>query len=265
VKPPPFLYERAESVEHAAALLAEHGDEAKILAGGQSLVPILNFRLIRPTMLIDVNPIEELARIDGNSVGATVRQADFSGVPLAELALPHVGHFTTRNRGTVGGSVAHADPSAELPLCLLVLGGAVRTSKGRKIPAEDFFVSHFTTTLEPDELVTATLWPEGGAVGFAEGALRHGDYALSMCACSVRVVGGDVAEARVGVGSVVDRPTLLDLDLAGADPTAETARAAGAAAAELVDPPPNLHASAEYLKHLTALVVERALAQAFTA
>jgi carbon-monoxide dehydrogenase medium subunit len=265
VKPPPFLYERAESVEHAAALLAEHGDEAKILAGGQSLVPILNFRLIRPSMLIDVNPIEELARIDGSSVGATVRQADFSGVPLAELALPHVGHFTTRNRGTVGGSVAHADPSAELPLCLLVLGGAVRTSKGREIPAEDFFVSHFTTTLEPDELVTATLWPEGGAVGFAEGALRHGDYALSMCACSVRVVGGDVAEARVGVGSVVDRPMLLDLDLVGADPTAETARAAGAAAAELVDPPPNLHASAEYLKHLTALVVERALAQAFTA
>ena len=265
MKPPPFLYERAESVEHAAALLAEHGDEAKILAGGQSLVPILNFRLIRPSMLIDVNPIEELARIDGSSVGATVRQADFSGVPLAELALPHVGHFTTRNRGTVGGSVAHADPSAELPLCLLVLGGAVRTSKGREIPAEDFFVSHFTTTLEPDELVTATLWPEGGAVGFAEGALRHGDYALSMCACSVRVVGGDVAEARVGVGSVVDRPMLLDLDLVGADPTAETARAAGAAAAELVDPPPNLHASAEYLKHLTALVVERALAQAFTA
>ncbi len=111
-----------------------------------------------------------------------------------------------------------------------MLGGAVRTSKGSEIPADDFFVSHFTTTLEPDELVTATLWPEGGAVGFEEVALRHGDYALSMCACSVRVDGGEVTEARVGVGSVVDRPTLLDLELAGADATDETARAAGAAA-----------------------------------
>jgi carbon-monoxide dehydrogenase medium subunit len=265
VKPPPFAYERAESVEHAAALLAEHGDEAKILAGGQSLVPILNFRLIRPSMLIDVNSIEGLAQVDGRSVGATVRQADFSGVPLADLALPNVGHLTTRNRGTVGGSVAHADPSAELPLCLLVLGGAVRTSRGREIQADDFFVSHFTTTLEPDELVTATLWPEGAAVGFAEVGLRHGDYALSMCACSVRVDGGEVTEARVGVGSVVDRPTLLDVDMSGAEASRETARAVGAAAAGLVDPPANLHASAEYLKHLTAVVVERALTQAIAA
>ena len=265
MKPPPFAYERAESVEHAAALLAEHGDEAKILAGGQSLVPILNFRLIRPSMLIDVNSIEGLAQVDGRSVGATVRQADFSGVPLADLALPHVGHLTTRNRGTVGGSVAHADPSAELPLCLLVLGGAVRTSRGREIQADDFFVSHFTTTLEPDELVTATLWPEGAAVGFAEVGLRHGDYALSMCACSVRVDGGEVTEARVGVGSVVDRPTLLDVDMSGAEASRETARAVGAAAAGLVDPPANLHASAEYLKHLTAVVVERALTQAIAA
>jgi aerobic carbon-monoxide dehydrogenase medium subunit len=265
VKPPPFRYERAESVEHAAALLAEHGEEAKILAGGQSLVPILNFRLIRPTLLVDVNRVEELACVDGDSVGATVRQADFAGVPLAALALPHVGHFTTRNRGTVGGSIAHADPSAELPLCLLVLGGAVRTSKSREIDADDFFVSHFTTTLPPDELVTATVWPAGGAVGFAEVALRHGDYALSMCACSVRVERGVVSEARVGVGSVVDRPTLLDLDLTGAAASAETAREAGAAAAALVDPPANLHASAAYLKHVTGVVVERALTQALAA
>lgn len=265
MKPPPFRYERAESVEHAAALLGEHGDEAKILAGGQSLIPILNFRLIRPGVLIDVNRVEELASTDGTAIGATVRQADFAGVPLAALALPHVGHFTTRNRGTVGGSVAHADPSAELPLCLLVLGGAVRTSSGREVDADAFFVSHFTTTLEPDELVTATVWPEGGRVGFAEVALRHGDYALSMCACSVRVVDGAVSDARVGVGSVVDRPTLLDLDLVGAEATVETAREAGAAAGRLVDPPANLHASAAYLKHVTAVVVERALTQALAA
>jgi len=265
VKPPPFRYERPESVEEAASLLGEHGDEAKILAGGQSLVPILNFRLIRPSVIVDVNRIRSLATVDGPAVGATVRQADFASVPLASLALPHVGHFTTRNRGTVGGSIAHADASAELPLCLLVLGGSVRTSKGREVAADEFFVSHYTTTLAPDELLTATVWPDGGAVGFAEVALRHGDYALSMCACSVEVADGVVRRARVGVGSVVDRPTLLELDLAGAAADAETARAAGAAAAAAVDPPGNLHASPEYLKHVTGVVAERALAQAFAA
>jgi carbon-monoxide dehydrogenase medium subunit len=265
VKPPPFRYERPESVDGAAALLAEHGDEAKVLAGGQSLVPILNFRLVRPSVLVDVNRIASLRERDGESVGATLRQADFAGVPLADLALPHVGHFTTRNRGTVGGSVAHADPSAELPLCLLVLDGRVRTSRGREIPADAFFVSHFTTTLEPDELVTATVWPQGDAPGFAELTLRHGDYALSMCACSVRVEDGVVRTARVGVGSVVDRPTLLELSLVGEPATGETARAAGADAAAAVDPPGNLHASAKYLRHATGVVVERALRQAFAA
>jgi 2-furoyl-CoA dehydrogenase FAD binding subunit len=265
LKPPPFRYEHVESVEEAAALLAEHGDEAKILAGGQSLVPILNFRLIRPSLLVDVNRVESLARVEGETVGATVRQADFEGVPLASLALPHIGHFTTRNRGTVGGSIAHADPSAELPLCLLVLGGRVVTSSGREIDADAFFVAHFTTTLEPGELITATVWPQGGAVGFAEFALRHGDYALSMCACSLRVDDGVVHSARIGVGSVVDRPILLELDVAGAAADEHTAREAGAAAAQLVDPPGNLHASSAYLKHITSVVVERALMQAFAA
>jgi CO/xanthine dehydrogenase FAD-binding subunit len=265
VKPAPFRYERPETVEEAAALLAEHGDEAKILAGGQSLVPVLNFRLVRPSVIVDVNRISSLAETDGEAVGATVRQADFAGVPLADLALPHVGHFTTRNRGTVGGSVAHADASAELPVCLLVLGGRVRTSSGREIDADDFFVSHFTTTLEPDELVTATVWPRGGAVGFAEVTLRHGDFALSMCACSVHVDGGVVRRARVGVGSVVDRPTLLDLGLEGAPATEATAAEAGAAASAAVDPPGNLHASPQYLRHVTGVVVTRALTQAFAA
>jgi aerobic carbon-monoxide dehydrogenase medium subunit len=265
VKPPPFRYERPETLEEAAALLAEHGDDAKVLAGGQSLVPILNFRLIRPSVLVDVNRVAGLDTVDGRLVGATVRQSDFAGVPLAGLALPHVGHLTTRNRGTVGGSVAHADPSAELPLCLLVLDGSVRTSKGRDIPADDFFVAHFTTTLEPDELVVATVWPGGDRVGFAEVSLRHGDYGLAICACSLRVANGFIESARVGVGSVVDRPTLVDLGLAGASATAESAREAAATAATLVDPPGNLHAGPRYLKHLTAVVVERALMQALAA
>jgi len=263
VKPAPFRYERPDTVEEAAALLAEHGDEAKVLAGGQSLVPLLNFRLVRPAVLVDVNRVAGLDRIEDGRVGATVRQSDFLGVPLVEEAMPFVGHFVTRNRGTVGGSIAHADPSAELPLCLLVLGGSVVTSKGRELAADDFFRSHFTTALEPDELVVETIWPDGGAVAFEEFAQRHGDFALSLAACSVHIEDGTVREARVGVGSVADRPTLLELGLAGAPASEETAREAGAKAAAAVDPPGNLHASAAYLSHLTGVLVERVLARAF--
>ena len=262
MKPAPFHYERPGTVEAAAALLAEHGDEAKVLAGGQSLVPVLNFRLLRPSVLVDVNRVAGLDAVADGRVGAMVRQKDFSGNALVDQAMPFVGHFVTRNRGTVGGSVAHADASAELPLCLLVLGGSVRTSKGREIAADDFFISHFTTALEPDELLVETVWPAGGSVAFEEDALRHGDFALSMCACSLELHDGTIRSARVGVGAVVDRPTLLELGLDGASATPETAREAGASAAGLVDPPGNLHASAGYLKHLTGVVVERALLKA---
>jgi CO/xanthine dehydrogenase FAD-binding subunit len=148
VKPAPFAYERPDTVEEAAALLAEHGDEAKVLAGGQSLVPVLNFRLLRPAVLVDVNRVAGLDSRDGERVGATVRQRDFAGNALADLAMPFVGHYVTRNRGTVGGSIAHADAAAELPLCLVVLGGSVVTNR-RTIAAEDFFVGHFTTALDP--------------------------------------------------------------------------------------------------------------------
>jgi CO/xanthine dehydrogenase FAD-binding subunit len=263
MKPAPFRYERPETLEEAAALLAEHGDEAKVLAGGQSLVPVLNFRLLRPSVLVDVNRVAGLDRRANGTVGATVRQRDFSGNALADLAMPFVGHYVTRNRGTVGGSIAHADASAELPLCLVVLGGTVRTSKGREFAADDFFVAHYTTALEPDELLVETEWPApAGSVGFSEFALRHGDFALSMCACLLRVEDGTIREARVGVGAVVDRPTLLELELAGAPATTETAREAGVRAAALVDPPGNLHASPAYLKKLTSVVVTRALEQA---
>jgi 2-furoyl-CoA dehydrogenase FAD binding subunit len=190
-----------------------------------------------------------------------VRQRDFRGNALADLGMPYVGHYVTRNRGTVGGSIAHADASAELPLCLVALGGTVTTSKERRIAAEEFFVSHYTTLLEPDELLVSTTWPAAPRAGFSEFALRHGDFALSACACNVRVEAGVFADARVAVGGVVDRPSLLDLQLEGAPATAETAREAGERAAALVDPPGNLHASAAYLKHLTSVVVTRALEQ----
>jgi CO/xanthine dehydrogenase FAD-binding subunit len=192
-----------------------------------------------------------------------VRQRELAGIPLVELAMPFVGHYVTRNRGTVGGSIAHADASAELPLCLLVLGGSVHTSSGRDLPADEFFVSHFTTALEDDELLVETSWPEAEAVGFAEFALRHGDFALSACACSLALHEGTITDARVGVGAVVDRPQLLELDLVGAPATPETAREAGARATTLVDPFGNQHVSAAYLRSLTGVVVERALTQAF--
>jgi CO/xanthine dehydrogenase FAD-binding subunit len=263
MKPAPFRYERPTTVEETVALLREHGDEAKLLAGGQSLVPLLNLRLTRPALIVDINRVSGLDRRDGSTVGATVRQRELSGIPLVELAMPFVGHYVTRNRGTVGGSIAHADASAELPLCLLVLGGSVHTSKERELPAEEFFVSHFTTALEPDELLLATSWPDGGAVGFAEFALRHGDFALAACACSLGLHDGTITDARVGVGAVGDRPVLLELDLVGAPATAETAREAGASAATMVDPFGSQHATAGYLRSLTGVVVERALIQAF--
>jgi 2-furoyl-CoA dehydrogenase FAD binding subunit len=263
MKPAPFLYERPGTVEEVVSLLREHGDEAKVLAGGQSLVPLLNLRLARPQVIVDVNHVAGLDRLDGVRVGATVRQRALSEIPLVALAMPYVGHYVTRNRGTIGGSIAHADASAELPLCLLVLGGSVHTSRGRVIAAEEFFVSHFTTTLEPDELLLETTWPAGGAVGFSEFALRHGDFALSVCACSLELHESTITSARVGIGAVVDRPTLLDLDLMGAPATHSTAREAGARAASLVDPFGNQHVTAGYLKSLTGVVVERALCQAF--
>lgn len=259
MKPPPLRYARAESVEEALSLLTEHGGEAKVLAGGQSLVPLLNMRLARPTLLIDINRVVELANVAADDgalrVGAIVRQADrrLLGLPLLAEALPHVGHFATRNRGTVGGSIAHADASAELPVALVLLGGAVlaRSTRGdREIPAADFFLGHFTTALEPDELLVETVWPRpaaGFGYAFEELAQRRGDYALCMAAAAVR---GD--QMRVALGSVVDRPTLLEVD----------PDRPGESAAEQVAPYGNLHASPRYLRHLVRVLVDRAVERA---
>jgi CO/xanthine dehydrogenase FAD-binding subunit len=274
VKPAPFLYRRPESLDEALALLHEHGDEAKVLAGGQSLVPLLNMRLARPSVLVDLNRVAGLDRIEANGgvrVGALVRQRELETMPLPLVAeaLPFVGHFVTRNRGTVGGSIAHADAAAELPLCLTVLGGSVvaRSTVGdREIGADDFFVTHFTTTLRPDELVVETIWPslgDGWAFAFEELAHRHGDYALSMAACALHVEGGRVAETRVGVGSVVERPTLLDMELNGQALTSDVAHELAQRAADTLEPFGTLHASAAYQRHLTGVLVERALLRAW--
>jgi CO/xanthine dehydrogenase FAD-binding subunit len=265
VKPPPFEYVRPASLEEAVAALADGGGEAKPLAGGQSLVPALNMRLVRPTLLVDLRHagLGGIERENGHlRVGATTTQRAFERSPecplLVREALAHVGHVVTRNRGTVGGSLAHADAAGELGLCLTALGGSVVTDR-RVVAASDLFAGPFTTTLEPGELVVASTWPASAAAcAFEELALRAGDYALTMVA-----VAGDT----VAVGAVTDRPTVLaevGALVTGAERSDELAREAGALAATLVDPPGHAHASPASLRPLTGVLVERALRRAWT-
>lgn len=258
MKPAPFEYVRPETLEEALEALARGGGDAKVLAGGQSLVPALNMRLLRPALLVDVNRVvglDEVAIKGAMAVGATVRQADprIRAHPLLAETVPHIGHFVTRNRGTVCGSIAHADAAAELPLALVAAHGSVvavsRRGK-REIAAEEFFLGPYTTALEPDELVVETVWPNdasGDGFAFEELALRRGDFALAMVAVRARGT-----ELRVAVGSVVDRPTVVEVDPARP----------GVSAAAQVKPWGSIHASPAYLKHLVRVLVDRAVARA---
>lgn len=277
MKPVAFDYVAARSVEEAVEALARDED-AKPIAGGQSLVPALNMRLVRPTILVDLNRAGlDTIEADGVlRVGATVRQAtlehDLRVHPLLREALPFVGHFVTRNRGTVGGSVAHADGSAEIPLCLSALGGtivAAGPAGRRELDPDAFFVTHFLTTLEPGELVVETAWPqpeEDEGAAFEEFALRAGDYALSMVAVVLRRIDGVAEDVRIRVGAVTDRPTALaDVEavVQGSFVTPAVAREAGASAATAVDPAGSIHATPGYLRALTGTLVERALIRAW--
>jgi CO/xanthine dehydrogenase FAD-binding subunit len=277
VKPPPFEYVAAHSLEEALEALGRDED-AKPIAGGQSLVPALNMRLVRPSLLVDVNRagLDGIAANGVLRVGATVRQAalerDPRVHPLLREALPSVGHFVTRNRGTVGGSVAHADGAAEIPLCLAALRGIVAVagpSGRREVATDDFFVTHYLTTLAPGELVVETLWPlpaAGEGSAFEELALRVGDFALSMVAVVLRREDGVARDVRVVAGAVTDRPTTLaDASAAvdGAAVTEAAAREAGSLASRAVDPPGSIHASPAYLRSVTATLVERALLRAW--
>jgi 2-furoyl-CoA dehydrogenase FAD binding subunit len=230
MKPRPFDYARPDSVDEAVALLADYGDDARVLAGGQSLVPMMNLRLIEPAVLIDISRVAGLDAIHDRGatieIGAAVTQNQLMAwpqlkqkLPLLAAALPFVGHFQTRNKGTVCGSIAHADPSAELPLALAVLGGAVvlRSKRGERVlAAEAFQQDMLTTAREPEELVAAVRFPaiEGKGVAFNEVARRHGDFAMVAVAA--------IADARgavtLGVGGMSGRPMVraIDGDAAGA-------------------------------------------------
>lgn len=283
MKPPPFAYASPETFEEAVALKAEHGEDALALAGGQSLIPLLALRLASPAMLIDLNQVDELAyvrREDGRlAVGAMARHrdvedaADLRGAaPILSDALPAIGHRAIRNRGTVGGSIAHADPAAEWPAVALALDAtleAVGPRGSRTIDAGAFFLAPFTNALEPDELVREvrfSLPGPGTGSAFVEHARRHGDFALAGVAAVVVVREDAVASARIallGVGGTPVRVAEGEAALAGASPDDDEAIAAAAdACRRAVDPPSSVHASSAYRRHLVGVLVERAVRSA---
>lgn len=227
MKPAPFDYIRAASVDEAAEVLAKFGARARLMAGGQSLMPLLNFRLVEAEVVVDISSIASLnsIRIDGESVeiGAAVTQSELldwprlkEELPLLALAVPCVGHFQTRNRGTVCGSIAHSDPSSELPLCLAILDGEVelRSTKGtRRLRASAFQTGMLTTAKAPDEIVVAVRFPRrkpGEGYAFREIARRHGDFAIVALAARATASG-----VLLGVGGVADRPAVRDFRGAG--------------------------------------------------
>jgi aerobic carbon-monoxide dehydrogenase medium subunit len=280
VKPAPFAYHRAHSVGEAVALLTELGDEAKILAGGLSLVPMMNFRLARPSALIDVTRVEGLSYLradpDGLRIGAltTHRAVETSRDPAVLShygVLPRsarwIGHYPIRSRGTFGGSIAHADPASEWCLLAVLLDAQVVLTgpEGhRKAPAAEFFQGYYTTAASPDEMLTE-LWfprPEPHDV-LTEFAPRQGDFAVVAAAVSLDTEDGVCRSGRVVLGGVGPQPVRVEASaLAGQPAGPGTWRAMGEHAASRIDPPDDTHGSSEYRRRLTATLVSRALAEA---
>ena len=285
MKPAPFAYFTPATLDEALALLAERGGDAKPLAGGQSLIPAMNFRLARPTVLVDLNRISELAYVraesGGVAIGAMTRQRTVErsdvvarATPLLAETMPSIAHPQIRNRGTVGGSIAHADPSAELPAVMLALEARFQAKSAtgeRSIPAGAFFRGMLETALEPGELlvdIAVPPLPDRSGTAFLEMARRHGDYALvGVAAVATLDSRGRCQAARLALLSVGDGPVLATEAgkiLAGQTPSEELLRAAGdAAATRDVDPPSDIHASAAYRRQLVAVLTRRALARAF--
>jgi 2-furoyl-CoA dehydrogenase FAD binding subunit len=277
VKPVAFDYYRPEAVSEALALLSEKGEEAAILAGGMTLGPMLNLRVVRPRAVIDISRIQSLKTITARSnivvTGAGVVQSDAlranviaREVPLLVMALPWVGHFQTRNRGTLGGSVAHADPSAEISLALVVCGGAVvlqSRRRQRRVLAREFFLGALTTQRQPDEMVTALEWPCAApdtGHAFTEIAQRHGDFAIAAAGCSLRLDKTDqLEELSLGVGGVESRPVAIDVKGFLGRSASEIAAGLCEHAAVSVTAMEDHSASADYRIALTRVLVERAV------
>jgi carbon-monoxide dehydrogenase medium subunit len=285
MKPAPFSLLRPKSVDEALSLLRSHSDEAKVLAGGQSLVPLMNFRLARPSYLVDLNNVPGLSetKIENRAlrIGAMVRQREIERspaiaerLPILREAIGQVGHAAIRNRGTVGGSLVHADPAAELPLLSVALDAIfqLQSLRGkRSVRARDFYQGYLVTDIASDELlieITFPLPPPGTGWCFTEIARRHGDFAIVATAI---VLGLDrdrrLNFARVALGGVGPTPlraTAAEDVLVGQRPDTELYRRAGDAAAQAIDPPNDVHASAAYRRHVSSVLVRRALAAAET-
>ncbi len=282
MKPATFDYEVADSVEAALALLARGGGDAKVIAGGQSLVPMLNFRLLKPAVLVDINRIPGLDRIqerdDGIHVGALVRHRRLETdaviarrLPAVAAAMTHVAHLAIRNRGTIGGSLSHADPAAELPMMALLADAVIEIAApagARSVAAEDFFVGTLTTDLGEEELVTGVMFPreaQAAGWGFEEVARRHGDYALAAAAVTLDIEHGLIVQPRIalmGVGETPLRARAAEAVLDGQDFSEALAAEAAEAAMAATEPNTDLHASADYRRHLAGVLVRRALGAA---
>jgi len=281
VKPVQFAYHRPASLDEALALLERYGADGRVLAGGQSLVPALNMRLASPAALIDINRLPGLDGIslepEGLVIGALARHESVEvsplvarHAPLIAQAMPHVGHRAIRTRGTVGGSVALADPAAELPACLVALDAIVRVAgrgSRRDIAAQRFFRGIYTTDLAPGEIVTAVVVPPigpGWRSRFDELARRHGDFALVGLAAHCRVEGGAIVEVRLafcGVGPTPVRASRAEAALSGRRPDPDVVGEAGRALDADLDPPGDVHASPALRRHLARVLLARAVAQ----
>ncbi len=282
MKPAAFEFRRASTVEDAIGQLEELGDDAKLLAGGQSLVPMMNFRLVRPSALVDVNSIAELQYIepDGEAlrIGALTPHRWVELMEDSELlerfgvlkrAARWVGHYPIRTRGTFGGSIAHADPSAEWCMLAVLLDAeiiAVGSEGERIIPASEFFYGFFMTALEPDDMIVEVRFPKPAPhAAIQEFARRAGDFAIVSAAVSVNVDGGKSRSASIVLGGVADVPLRVEEAekvLEGAEIGPEAFEEAGQEAARIIDPASDIHGSAEYRRDLAAVLVKRALKEA---
>jgi aerobic carbon-monoxide dehydrogenase medium subunit len=282
MKPAPFIYHRPASLSEMLTLLEEHGDDAKVLAGGQSLVAAMNFRLARPSMLIDANRLAELSSVmaDGDHlvIGALTRHATFHK-PVVDHPIGHllarvvrfIAHYPIRQRGTFGGSLCHADPASEWCLVSTVLDAEmlIESKAGkRRLPAKEFFKGTFTTALKPNELLTHIRVPLGNRAakgGFYEFSRRAGDFALAMALVTLECDGSRIKAARLGLGGIADRAVRLpelEAKLVGQNADEKTFKEIAAEASDSITPTSDIHGSTEYRKDLIKAVLSRALSEA---
>lgn len=285
MKPAPFKYVAARSLEQALALKAEYGDEGRFLAGGQSLVPALNFRLTQPAVLIDINPLAEHFSVQRDAqagtirIGALTRYCQLEGhsttardLPLMHEAMPHIAHPQIRNRGTIGGNLAHADPASEMPAIVVALAGRLRAQSRtgeRWIAASEFFLGALSTALQSDEMLTDVELPVAATCSgscFMEVARRRGDFALIGVACTVQLdESGNCVQARIGLCNAGDTPILAEHagnSLLGRPIGAAETNQAAALVQKEIDPGGNVHASREFQRHLASVLTRRALTAA---